>query len=48
VTWLARSIERHELFTTEPSPSCAPVFDPLRKLRSYRELMARYRLRICG
>ncbi|HEX6107249.1 MAG TPA: protein kinase [Gemmatimonadales bacterium] len=48
VAGLARSLERHELFAVETSPGCSPVLDPLRELGGYRELMARYGMRICG
>jgi eukaryotic-like serine/threonine-protein kinase len=47
VAGLARSLERHELVYMEPSPSCSPVLEPLRRLASYRRLMERYRMRIC-
>ncbi len=48
VAGLARGLARHELFGTESNPGCAPVLEPLRKLRSYRELMAKYGIGICG
>jgi hypothetical protein len=32
----------------EPSPSCSPMLEPLRGLESYKELMDKYRMRICG
>jgi hypothetical protein len=35
-----------ELFGLEASPGCTPVLDPLRGLRSYRELMRRYGIRV--
>ncbi len=47
VAGLARSMERHELFSLEASPGCNPVFDPLHELQSYRELMGRYGIRMC-
>ena len=47
VQGLARSLERHELLGREQNPGCTPVFDPLRKLRSYRELMTRYGIHVC-
>ncbi len=47
VAGLARSLERHELFGMEASPGCTPVLDPLRRLRSYRELMGRHGIRVC-
>jgi eukaryotic-like serine/threonine-protein kinase len=47
VRWLARSLERHDLFGIDANPGCTPVLDPLRKLRSYRELMRRYGIRVC-
>jgi hypothetical protein len=47
VAGLAKSLERHELLGMEASPGCTPVLDPLRGLRSYRELMRRYGIRIC-
>jgi TolB-like protein len=48
VAGLARSMERHELFSLEASPGCNPVFDPLHELRSYHELMRRYGIRVCA
>ena len=48
VAGLARSLERHELIYLDPSPSCSPVLEPLRRLESYKALMAKYRMRICG
>jgi serine/threonine-protein kinase len=48
VVGLARGLARHELLGVEASPGCSPVLDPLRGLRSYRELMRRYGIRICG
>jgi serine/threonine-protein kinase len=48
VAGLARGLARHELLGVEASPGCSPVLDPLRGLRSYRELMRRYGIRICG
>ena len=36
---LARSLERHELLGPEANPGCTPLLDPVRGLRSYRELM---------
>ena len=48
VAGLARSLERHELLYMEPSPSCTPLLEPLRGLKSYKELMAKYQMRICG
>jgi serine/threonine-protein kinase len=48
VAGLARSLARHELLGMEASPGCTPVLDPLRGLRSYRELMSRYGIRVCG
>ena len=47
VKGLAQSLERHQPLGMEASPGCTPVFDPLRKLRSYRELMTRYGIRVC-
>jgi TolB-like protein/Tfp pilus assembly protein PilF len=47
VAALGRSLERHELLAIEASPSCNPIFDPLHRLQSYRELMRRYGMRIC-
>ena len=47
VAGLARSLERHELLGMEASPGCTPVLDPLRGLRSYGDLMARYGIRVC-
>jgi serine/threonine-protein kinase len=44
---LGRSLENHELLGREQNPGCTPVLDPLRRLRSYRELMERYGIRIC-
>jgi serine/threonine-protein kinase len=48
VAALARSLARHELLPIEASPACNPVFDPLHGLQSYRELMGRYGMRVCG
>jgi eukaryotic-like serine/threonine-protein kinase len=47
VAGLARGLARHELLGVEASPGCTPVLDPLRGLRSYRELMRRYGIRVC-
>jgi eukaryotic-like serine/threonine-protein kinase len=47
VAGLARGLARHELLGVEASPGCSPVLDPLRNLRSYRELMRRYGIRVC-
>jgi hypothetical protein len=47
VAALARGLARHELLGVEASPGCSPVLDPLRGLRSYRELMRRYGIRVC-
>ena len=47
VKGLAKSMELHELLGMEANPGCTPVLDPIRKLRSYRELMARYGIRVC-
>jgi hypothetical protein len=47
VAGLARSLERHQLLGIDASPGCTPVFDPLRKLGSYRGLMKRYGIRAC-
>jgi hypothetical protein len=35
------------LLGVEASPGCSPVLDPLRGLKSYRELMRRYGIRVC-
>jgi serine/threonine-protein kinase len=48
VKQLGVSLERHELLGRDQSPGCTPVLDPLRKLASYRRLMARYGIRICA
>jgi hypothetical protein len=48
VAGLAQSLERHELLYLDPSPSCSPMLEPLRRLESYRKLMDKYRMRICG
>lgn len=48
VKGLERSMADHKLLGIEAAPGCTPVFDPLRKLRSYRELMRRYEIRICA
>jgi eukaryotic-like serine/threonine-protein kinase len=48
VRWLGRSLERHDLFGIDANPGCTPVLDPLRKLRSYRELMRRYGIQVCA
>jgi eukaryotic-like serine/threonine-protein kinase len=48
VRQLGRSLGRHELLLLDQNPGCTPVFDPLRDLRSYRELMARYGIRVCS
>ncbi len=48
VAGLARGLERYELLGVEASPGCSPVLDPLRGLRSYRELMGRYGISICS
>jgi serine/threonine-protein kinase len=48
VKQLSRSLERHELLGREQNPGCSPVLDPLRELRSYRELMERYGIRVCS
>jgi serine/threonine-protein kinase len=47
VAGLGRSLERHQLLGIDASPGCTPVFDPLRGLRSYGELMSRYGIRAC-
>jgi hypothetical protein len=44
---LGRSLERHDLLGREQNPGCTPLLDPVRKLRSYRELMKRYGMRVC-
>jgi hypothetical protein len=41
-------LERHELLYMEPGPSCSLVLEPLRRLQSYKELMGKYGMRICG
>ena len=45
---LGRSLERHELLGLDPGPGCSPVFDPLYPLDSFRRLLARYDIRVCG
>jgi hypothetical protein len=47
VAGLARSMQRHELFSLEASPGCNPVFDRLHELRSFQDLMRRYGIRMC-
>jgi serine/threonine-protein kinase len=44
---LGESLERHELLDKEASPGCTPVFDPLRGLRSFREVMRTNGIRVC-
>jgi serine/threonine-protein kinase len=48
VAGLARALASPEILNDESSPGCTPVFDPLHPLASYRALMARYGIRICG
>ena len=47
VAGIARSLERHELLYLDPSPSCSPVLEPLQKLRSFQDLLAKYGMRRC-
>jgi hypothetical protein len=48
VARLACSMQRHELLGIDPSPGCNPVFQPRHAERSYRELMRRYGIKVCG
>jgi serine/threonine protein kinase len=48
IRFAARLRERHELLLVEPSPPCSPMLEPLRRLENYKELMDKYRMRICG